>query len=271
MNAPVRQSLLSHPMVCRPQMKAAAATEMSDDRYTVTLAQTGEDLREAQRLRYWVFKEEYGAAFSSPEAGLDADDFDPHCDHLIVRDQRTLEIVGTYRILGPSQAARLGGYYSESEFSLSALDPLRNSLVELGRSCVHPDHRNGAVIMMLWSGISRYMLFHGYEHLMGCASVSMRDGGRNAKAIWSALASRGSTSEKYGVVPMHRLPMEQIEAADTAQEPPLIKGYIRVGAKVCGEPSWDLDFNTADFLMVLRLAEMTPRYARHFGLLGSEA
>lgn len=311
MNAPIRHSFLSRPLVAKPLKKAArvtrllvgkfkkryavggssplldtnpqeppfcsaallaeaaAVTSMSDDRYMVTLAQTAADLREAQRLRFEVFRQEFGAEFNTTEPGLDADRFDPYCDHLLVRDQTTQEVVGTYRILVPSQAAELGGYYSESEFDLSALAPLRDSMVELGRSCVHPDHRNGAVIMMLWSGISRYMKFHSYRHLMGCASVSMRDGGRNAKAIWQQLCTKHGDGQARRVVPKHRLPLERIEAAESAVEPPLIKGYVRVGAKVCGEPSWDPDFNTADFLMVLTLEDMTPRYARHFGLTGA--
>ena len=265
MNAPIRHSFLSRPLLA----EASAVASMADDRYMVTLAQTAADLQEAQRLRFEVFRQEFGAEFNTTEPGLDADRFDPYCDHLLVRDQTTQKVVGTYRILVPSQAAELGGYYSESEFDLSALASLRDSMVELGRSCVHPEHRNGAVIMMLWSGISRYMKFHGYRHLMGCASVSMRDGGRNAKAIWQQLCNKHGDGQARRVVPKHRLPLERIEAAESAVEPPLIKGYVRVGAKVCGEPSWDPDFNTADFLMVLTLEDMTPRYARHFGLTGA--
>jgi len=251
--------------------EAAAVTKMSDERYCVSLAQGLEDVREAQRLRFQVFQQEFGAHFVDSGAGLDEDRFDPHCDHLLVRDQATQDVVGTYRILVPQQARLLGGYYSESEFDISSLSGLRNDMVELGRSCVHPDHRNGAVIMMLWSGISRYMKFHGYRYLMGCASVSMRDGGQNAKAIWESLSEKSLAEPGLRVTPKNRLPMEKIVAAELPQEPPLIKGYVRVGAKACGEPSWDPDFNTADFMMLLAIDEMTPRYARHFGLIPGQS
>jgi putative hemolysin len=240
-----------------------------NERYTMYFARSLEELREAQRLRYSVFTQEYQATISSRISGVDEDLFDAHCDHLIVRDQQSQEVVGTYRILDPYQAKRLKGYYSETEFFITRLNDLRGSMVELGRSCVHPSHRNGSVIMLLWSGIARYMQHFGYSNLIGCASVSMRDGGRTAASLWDLLERKALAPSELMGFPRHPLPLERLDREPNVIEPALIKGYVRIGAKVCSPPSWDPDFNTADFLMLLNLNAMNPKYARHFGIRSS--
>ena len=234
--------------------------------YEVGLAHSQDDVREAQRLRYEVFKREYGARFIGSAAGLDTDSFDPYCDHLIVRSKGTGEVVGTYRVLLPEQAHHIGRYYSQSEFFMTRIERQIPNLVELGRSCVDPEHRNGAVIMLLWSAIIRYMRHHNRRHLIGCASVSMRDGGTQAASLWNRFRSESMVDSLLEAFPKHPLALSRIPVDTKVQEPALIRGYLKIGAKVCGEPSWDPDFNTADFLLLMDLQSMHPRYARHFGL-----
>jgi putative hemolysin len=234
--------------------------------YEVGLAHSQDDVREAQRLRYEVFKREYGACFIGSAAGLDTDSFDPYCDHLIVRSKGTGEVVGTYRVLLPEQAHHIGRYYSQSEFFMTRIERQIPNLVELGRSCVDPEHRNGAVIMLLWSAIIRYMRHHNRRHLIGCASVSMRDGGTQAASLWNRFRSESMVDSLLEAFPKHPLALSRIPVDTKVQEPALIRGYLKIGAKVCGEPSWDPDFNTADFLLLMDLQSMHPRYARHFGL-----
>jgi putative hemolysin len=234
--------------------------------YEVGLAHSQDDVREAQRLRYEVFKREYGARFIDSAAGLDTDSFDPYCDHLIVRSKGTGEVVGTYRVLLPEQAHHIGRYYSQSEFFMTRIERQIPNLVELGRSCVDPEHRNGAVIMLLWSAIIRYMRHHNRRHLIGCASVSMRDGGMQAASLWNRFRSESMVDLLLEAFPKHPLALSRIPVDTKVQEPALIRGYLKIGAKVCGEPSWDPDFNTADFLLLMDLQSMHPRYARHFGL-----
>jgi putative hemolysin len=123
--------------------------------FQVSLARHQDEVREAQRLRWQVFAEEMGARLDSPEPGLDIDLYDAHCEHLLVRDPETAEVVGTYRILSPSAAKRVGDYYTETEFDLTRLQHLRGNMVELGRSCVHADYRTGGVITLLWAGFAR--------------------------------------------------------------------------------------------------------------------
>jgi putative hemolysin len=202
-----------------------------------------------------------GATLHSPVPGLDVDSFDEYCDHLVVREDGTGEIVGTYRMLPPGRTA--GGLYSETEFDLSALAPLRSSLVETGRSCVHPDHRTGAVIGLVWAGIARYMLLSGHEWLAGCASVSLADGGSHAAGVWQTVRAKHYSAPEYRVTP-HRPWVPTAEAPARTTVPPLIKGYLRLGAWVCGEPAHDPDFTVADLFVLLGLSHVDQRYLRFF-------
>ena len=239
-------------------------------RLTVALARSMVEVIDAQRLRYKVFADEMGAAVGSRATGLDIDRFDAHCDHLVVRDESSGRVVGTYRILPPHRAADIGTLYSEQEFDLARLAHLKPALIEIGRSCVHRDYRTGAAIMLLWAGLANYMKGHGYRHLIGCASVALLDGGALAAQVRDALASHLIEPE-YRAVPRCAFPHERVQRTGGCVLPPLIKGYLRVGARVCGEPAWDPDFNTADFLIWLSLDQLKSRYARHFDLLAQQA
>lgn len=230
----------------------------------ISWARHQDEVEEAQRLRYKVFVEELGAHLPKAKDGLDQDLFDPWCEHLIVRDEETLRVVGTYRVLTPHQARKLGSLYSETEFDLTRLAHLRPKMIELGRSCVHQDYRTGSVIMALWGGIGRFMQSGGYESILGCASVSMADGGHYAASLHHQFCEKNLANVEYRVFPRLALPIESLNQHLEVEAPPLVKGYLRLGAKICGAPAWDPDFNTADFLTLLRLPDLHPRYARHF-------
>ena len=230
----------------------------------VGLATCETEILEAQKLRYRVFAEEMGARLPTRTPGVDRDIYDPFCEHLIVRDEAAGRIVGTYRILSPAAARRVGGYYSENEFDLTRLQHLRGRLVEIGRSCIDADYRSGAVIALLWSGLARYMQENGYDYLIGCASVSMADGGHNAASLYNRLRERHLAPLEYHVFPRHALPIGSLRSDLEAEAPPLIKGYLRAGAWICGEPAWDPDFNTADLPILMPINKVDDRYARHF-------
>jgi len=231
------------------------------------LARSNEELEAIQRLRYRVFTEEMNAVFPDATDGLDADRFDPWCEHFMVSEIGTGKVVGTYRLLDPDNARKAGGYYSESEFDLSGLGAIRQNLVEVGRSCIHPDYRNGAVIMLLWSGIANVVKQAGFRHVLGCASVSLRDDGVTAREVWRrAQADMANQPQMPRVMPLHRYPVDDSGQRLPARIPPLIKGYLKLGAAICGEPAWDPDFNTADFPVLLDVQHMDTRYRRHFGL-----
>lgn len=230
-------------------------------RYHVALATSESEVREAQRLRYQVFAEEMGARLATPLPGYDIDQYDAHCDHLLVRELASGEVVGTYRILDAAAARRVG-YYSEQEFDLARLAALRGSMAELGRSCVHPEHRSGGVIARLWMGLADTMTRRGVEYIVGCASIGMADGGHVAASVYRQVAARYLAPAEWRATPRTRLPVESLDDGQSAALPPLIKGYTRLGARVCGEPAWDPDFNTADLLMLLPMAELNRAYAR---------
>ena len=228
----------------------------------VSLAHTPQEILEAQKLRYRIFAGEMGANLPTRQPGVDHDIYDPYCEHLIVRDQNTAEIVGTYRILSPANARQVG-YYSENEFDLTRLQHLRPRLVEIGRSCVHPDYRSGATISLLWAGLAHYMQENQYDYLMGCASISMADGGHLAASLYNRLADHQGPPE-YRVFPRCPLPLAALRNDVPGDTPPLIKGYLRAGAWICGAPAWDPDFNTADLPILLPMNRVSNRYAKHY-------
>jgi putative hemolysin len=232
--------------------------------FQITWASNASEIKEAQRLRYKVFAEEMGAKLPSNPENLDIDEFDAYCDHLLIRDQESLKVVGTYRVLPPHKALEIGRLYSDSEFDLSRLDHLRPKLVELGRSCVHEDFRSGAVIMALWSGLAQYMQKYDYEIMLGCASIPMGDGGHFAASLYNSLSNDQMAPVENHAFPRLPLPLERLNGGLEVEPPPLIKGYLKLGAKICSAPAWDPDFNTADVLTMLRLSEINPRYAKHF-------
>lgn len=247
------------------------APARSQTHLTVGLARTAAEIEDAQRLRYKVFAEELGASVDGAGAaqGLDVDVFDSHCDHIVVRDTDSLRVVGTYRVLPPHAARAVGRLYSDSEFDLARLRHLRPAMIEVGRSCVHRDYRQGGAILLLWAGLAQYMRGFGYRHLIGCASAGLADGGMQAARLRDELQAH-LTSPEYRVFPRLPFPHQRIERAAHCESPPLIKGYLRLGAKVCGEPAWDPDFNAADFLIWLSLDNLTSRYARHFERLARQ-
>jgi len=229
-----------------------------------SLARSGAEITEAQRIRFKVFGEEMGARLPSAELGLDIDRFDKFCDHLLVRDHGNDEVVGTYRILPPEQARIAGGYYSETEFDLSRLMHLRDRMVEIGRSCVHPDYRDGATITQLWSGLADYIAKHKHEYLIGCASIGMGDGGHYAASVYNKVRTLYAAPAEYRVFPHCPLPLESLNQNMDVIIPPLIKGYLRLGAYIASEPAWDPDFNCADLFILLPVSRLDARYAKHF-------
>lgn len=229
------------------------------------LAITPEEIEEAQRLRYKVFAEELGARLASAdEEGIDRDIFDSFCEHLLVRDNENNKVVGTYRILSPAQAESIHGYYSETEFDLTRLIHLRDRMVEVGRSCVHPDYRDGTTIAQLWKGLADYMLRHKHEYLIGCASIGMGDGGHYAASVYHKLHKLHEAPAEYRVFPRCPLPLDALDKSLDVTVPPLIKGYLRLGAYICGEPAWDPDFNTADLFILVPMSRLNAKYARRF-------
>ena len=259
----------------RPRRNPAPATPRATrapvERFSVVWAKHQDEVREAQRLRYQVFGEEMGAHLLPPPgtpAGLDVDRFDAYCEHLIVRCEddsaQAGEVIGTYRVLTPDAAQRLGSWYSDTEFDLGPLRVRLGRTAELGRSCVHPAHRQGGVILALWGALGAFLQSNRLDTVIGCASVSMHDGGHVAASLWERLRTTHLAPVNLQVQPRLALPVADLRRDLPAELPALIKGYLRCGAKVLGAPAWDPDFNTADLPMMMRLQDLPEKYRRHF-------
>jgi putative hemolysin len=227
-----------------------------------------DEVREAQRLRYSVFADELGARLPKTVPGHDIDLFDDYCEHLLVRDTATGLVIGTYRVLTPAQAKRVGSTYSDTEFDLTRLRDMRSRMVELGRSCVHIEHRQGGVIMALWGALFEFMDRNRLDTMIGCASIPMLHNGvvtgDAAASIWHQLRQTHLAEIQYHVRPRLALPVDELDHDLPIEPPALIKGYLRLGAKVLGAPAWDPDFNTADLPMMMRTADLPQRYRKHF-------
>ncbi len=238
----------------------------------VAWAKHQDEVREAQRLRYQIFAGEMGAVLPQNVPGHDVDVFDDFCEHLLVRDAATQEVIGTYRVLTPAQAKRLGGFYTDTEFDLTRLRHIRERMVELGRSCVHVEHRHGGVILALWGALTEFMVRNDLDTMIGCASIPMHHqgphgwvgGGHAAASIWRQVKDQHLASIDLHVRPRLPLPIEQLNDQLAVDPPALIKGYLRLGAKVLGPPAWDPDFNAADLPMLMRMRDLPARYRKHF-------
>lgn len=238
-------------------------------RLRVGWARHGDEVRAAQRLRFDVFAGEFGASLHTPVPYHDVDRYDEFCEHLLVRDQETGKVLGTYRALTPAQARRAGSTYADSEFDLTPLAPLRSQMLELGRSCVHPQHRHGAVILALWGALAQFMALNELDTMIGCASIPLAHGGLAAAGVWNRLRRTHLAAPSLRIAPRRPLPLPpdgQLAQLD-AEPPPLIQGYLRLGARVLGPPAFDPNFNSADLPLMVRLADLPSRYCR--GIAGA--
>ncbi|HSA39497.1 MAG TPA: GNAT family N-acyltransferase [Mycobacterium sp.] len=262
-----------------PAAEAAAGTAGPTPRYSLLLSRDPELIDAAQRLRHRVFSTEPGFAPPAAADGRDADEFDEHCDHLLVRDDGSDEIVGCYRMLPPPGAIAAGGLYSATEFDLRAWDPLRPSLVEMGRAVVRADHRNGAVVLLMWTGILAYLDRSGYDLVAGCVSVPIHGEGApggQVRGVRDFVARRHAAPAELTVVP-HRpvrldgRGLDDLPAPARPTIPPLMRGYLRLGAQVCGEPAHDPEFGVADFPALLDKRRADVRYLNRLRSAGSAA
>ncbi len=232
-------------------------------RLVAELADNARSVREAQSLRHDVFQAEYGVVFDSHD-GLDRDTFDKHCRHLLVRDPNTGRVIATTRLLSGERAERAGGYYSELEFDMDNLKKsLSGRVLEIGRTCVHPDFRSGAAITVLWTALAELLLRENYTFLLGCASITLVDGGAQFAGIMQRLRANHMAPDNLRVTP--RLAVtESNMVEDQPTMPPLLRSYMRMGAQICGEACWDPSFHCADVFVLLEVAKLSGKYANRF-------
>lgn len=243
-----------------------AGLPLETERYTARLAADARDLAAAQRLRFEVFNEELGEGLASAwETGHDADRFDAVCDHLLVEERDSRRTVGTYRMLPGLRARTSGlGFYSAQEFDFAPFAPCADRLLELGRACVHREHRNQSVLGLLWRGIAVVARAHGARYLVGCSSLSTQDPAE-ATAVYARLAVTHLATPELRTRPLPAYTLEPVAPAPLdAKIPRLMAAYLAVGARICGEPAIDREFKTVDFLTVLDLENLPSAVARKY-------
>jgi putative hemolysin len=225
--------------------------------YASRLATTSEELQAAQALRFQVFNLELNEGLSDSYAtGLDIDPFDQVCDHLIVEHVPTRQIVGTYRMQTGSHAARNLGYYCAQEFHFDGFEPWREQIVELGRACVHRQHRNLLVLGLLWKGIADYATRHGGRYMIGCSSLTSQDPAAGASA-YSELCRNHLAAPEWRTTPLasHEVQLDAV-TEEPVSIPKLLRAYLAIGGKICGPPALDTRFKTIDFLTLLDIDAM---------------
>lgn len=244
--------------------EAAARAADPGKRIYVELASDREAIQEAQQLRYRIFAEELGADVHSRQEGVDSDDYDPYCTHMLVRDRDSGTVIGCTRLLDGERARAAGGFYSQDEFHMENIRRLPGHVLEVGRTCVHPDYRNGSTIGVLWSGLAEYIIDNDVDYLFGCASISLTDGGVQAEAIMRKLRQKYMAPDNLQVKPKLAVPAPRGPIEAIPKMPPLLKAYLSLGARVCGEPCWDPDFRVADVFILVDVGGASARYVRHF-------
>ncbi|WP_035719114.1 GNAT family N-acetyltransferase [Gordonia shandongensis] len=236
--------------------------------YQVLVSEDPADIDAAQKLRYDVFTAEpgYSDAIGDAATGRDADAFDDHCEHMLVRHLPTGALVGCARVLPPPRAIAAGGWYSAGEFDLDELLEIRGETVEMGRAVVAPEHRSGSVTAMLWAAVLNYLEEGGYRYLMGCVSVPLDSElgrGRALRGIRDLARDRHRGA--WQVYPHRHVrvdgrSLDELDPPTAIRLPALLRGYVRLGARVCGEPAFDEIFDVGDFLTVLDRHQGDRRY-----------
>ena len=227
--------------------------------YATRVARTEAEIRAAQTLRFEVFNLELNEGLAASHAtGLDADPFDAVCDHLLVEHIPSGSIVGTYRLQTGTTAGKNLGYYSAQEFDFSPFEPMRHEIVELGRACVHKQHRNLLVLGRLWKGIADYAKERGAGYLIGCSSLTSQNPAEGASA-YSELCRKNlaDTAWRTQPLPAYECPLDAV-TEEKVHIPKLLRAYLTVGAKICGPPALDHHFKTIDFLTLLDLESLSP-------------
>ncbi|GFG64087.1 GCN5-like N-acetyltransferase [Mycobacterium kubicae] len=268
-------------LIASDKPRGTATGSSTGPHYSLLLSTDPTLIEAAQELRYDVFASTPGFTLPTSDGSRrDVDRFDEHCDHLLVRDDDTGELVGCYRMLPPAGAIAAGGLYTATEFDVAAFDPLRPSLVEMGRAVVRDGHRNGAVVLLMWAGILAYLDRCDYDYVTGCVSVPIGDGsqgvapGSELRGVRDFILNRHAAQYRvrpYRPVVLDGRALDDIAPPPRPTVPPLMRGYLRLGARACGEPAHDPDFGVGDFCVLLDKRQADTRYLKRLRSVSAAA
>ena len=258
-----------------PKNVVSPATIVETEHFTVRLAENHEDVEGAQRLRYEVFNSEQGRGLrGSVRYGIDFDEFDEYCLHLMAIEKASGKLVGTYRAHLGCVANSAKGFYSSREYEIHGLYKIADKCIELGRTCVAPDYRSGAVVALLWAGITELIVRARLTYMLGCVSLDDTDPALGW-ALYEYIGKKHPKCGEFNVVPRpgfklerpHEREIKKIlddESGLRKKIPPIFKGYLRLGGYICGEPALDREFGTIDFFIVVDVNKVPARYKNHF-------
>jgi len=243
---------------------ALDGVELRHGPYLAKFASENDELAAAQRLRFEVFNVELNEGLQAAYAsGYDYDEFDAICDHLIVEHIPSKKVVGTYRLQTGVTAGNNLGYYSQREFDFAPYAKLRPALIELGRACIHREHRSSDVLYLLWRGIAGYALKHGSRFLIGCSSLTSQDPAHGS-AVYKRLIE-WQVEDCLRTRPRESFAMPMVHSSTIDDRVPKLLGtYLAIGATICGPPALDREFRTIDFLTLLDLEQLHPRVRMRF-------
>jgi len=241
-----------------------AKDKSNSKRFSVRLAENDQEIEQCLHLRYRIFAQEMGARLSSNDNGLDQDRFDEFCKHLMVFDNLSGKVIATTRLLVSEDAKTSRYFYSETEFNLELILSQPGRFLEVGRTCIDPDSRKGAVLAILWQGIAEVVVKQKVDFLIGCASISLSHGDTYINSVMHILRKKHFSPNNLRVSPLVPLRTDRQLVDESISLPTLLKGYLRQGAMICGEPHWDAEFNVADVFVLLPCEKMSSRYQRHF-------
>jgi putative hemolysin len=258
-----------------PREIISPSTLVETPHFLVKLAENHEEVEKAQRLRYEIFNIEQGRGLESAEKfGIDFDEFDEYCLHLLVMEKGEDRVIGTYRAHLGCVANSAKGFYSSREFHIEGIYHIAEKCVELGRTCVSPDFRSGAVVSLLWSAISELLVRARLTYMLGCVSLEETDP-KIGWALYEHLCENGCVSGEFSVIPrpgfvLKRPRENEIQKVLADKKalikhiPTIFKGYLRLGGRICGMPALDRDFGTIDFFILVDINKVPPRYLRRF-------
>jgi len=258
------------------------AVLVETDNFLVKIAKDHEEIERAQRLRYEIFNIEQKRGLKTAEKyGIDFDEFDEYCLHLIAIEKSTQEVIGTYRAHLGCIANSAKGFYSSKEYEIHGLYGIADKCLELGRTCVSPKYRSGSVVALLWGGITELLVRADLIYMLGCVSLNDTDP-LIGWAMYEYFARKGLLCKDFTVIPRPGFKLAKpsrhvIEALVSDEEalkktiPPIFKGYLRLGGLICGEPALDKEFGTIDFFILVDVTKAPERYKRHFNYRDTKA
>ncbi|MFH1996889.1 MAG: GNAT family N-acyltransferase [Candidatus Omnitrophota bacterium] len=258
-----------------PKHIVEPATLSETEHFLVKLAENHEEVEMAQRLRYEVFNIEQKRGLKSTEMyGIDFDEFDKYCLHLLVMEKSSGKLTGTYRAHLGCIANSANGFYSSKEYEVHGLYKFADKCLELGRTCVSSEHRSGSIIALLWGGITEILVRADLRYMLGCVSLKGTDP-TIGWAMYQYIVKKYSVCKDFSVIPRPGFKLDRPADSEIkkllADErtlknniPPLFKGYLRLGGVICGEPALDKEFGTIDFFILVDINKVPARYKRHF-------